>query len=77
VQTMPETAGAPPVQRAVHIGELETGVTPTTSGPSSPTDGGAASAPDIRKLYQQLRAELEADLRRQLEAKSRYNRYRP
>lgn len=76
VQTQPEAAGAPPVQRAVHIEEMTTSVTPSPTGPSTSPEGGA-SEPDIRKLYFKLRAELEADLRRQLEAKSRYNRYRP
>lgn len=72
VQTQREDAAAPPVQRAVQIDEMT-----TTATPSSGAAPGGASEPDIRKLYLKLRAELEADLRRQLEAKSRYNRYRP
>lgn len=78
VQTMPEgaaTSSPATVQRAVQIDELD--VSPVSRPETGSPDGGGSQAADIRKLYQQLRAELEADLRRQLEAKSRYNRYRP
>ena len=77
VQTMPDgttsapSPSAPAVQREVTVGEVSSEV--------GGGGGGAAaeSTEDVRKLYRKLRAELEADLRRQLEAKSRYNRYRP
>ncbi len=55
-------------------GEVE-GITAAVTGGGG--GGGSMTDAQIRKLYVKLRAELDADLRRQLEAKNRYNRFRP
>jgi hypothetical protein len=66
------SSAAPSVQRVVPIETLSTSVSPAGQ------NGGSAETDDqTRKLYRKLKAELEADIRRQLEAKSRFNRYRP
>lgn len=81
VQTAPpsSSSGTSPgstVQREVAIDEVTTSVSPNTSGaPAGESEGGLPQDP--RKLYRKIRAELEADIRRQLEAKNRYNRFRP
>ncbi len=61
------------VQRTVQVDAVQTSV----AAPAG--DGGAANLTDadVRKLYLKIRAELDADLRRQLEAKNRNGRYRP
>jgi hypothetical protein len=77
VQTMsdptaasPPTAGPATVQRALTVDSVSSSV-------ESGSGGAPAEGPDMRKLYTKLKAELEADIRRQLEAKNRFNRYRP
>jgi hypothetical protein len=72
--SIPASGNSTPVQRGVTFDEVQTEVNPRSGGGSA---GGGEEAPYTRKLYRQLKAELEADIRRQLEAKSRYNRYRP
>jgi hypothetical protein len=70
VQAMADPSATPaPVQRAVTINE--TMVNPEGGSGTGQTED------QTRKLYRKLKAELEADIRRQLEAKSRFNRYRP
>lgn len=75
VQAVHDVAAPPAtaVQRAEQVSAATVSSAPTGDGEG----GGGGGREDVRKLYLKIRAELEADLRRQLEAKSRYNRYRP
>jgi len=76
-----------PIQRAIDVGDHPG---PAGSHPSSPVnshgevehspgllDAAEQLADQARKLYPHIRTQLESDIRRQLEARSRAGRYRP